>query len=724
MRQNLLSAASGVMDLKIPGYKILRVVGRGGMATVYLAEQDMLEREVALKVMSRHLAEDPAFGQRFLREAKIVSRLLHPHIVTVHDVGVHNGAYFLAMEYVDGPDLKQAADELSLVEMIRIVKEIASALHYASNKGYVHRDIKPENIMLSAADKRAVLTDFGIARMAEGDIQVTQTGIAVGTPHYMSPEQARGQPVDGRTDLYSLGVVFYYLLTGSVPYQGDSAVAIGIKHITEAIPRLPAELADLQPILDKLLAKTPAERYQNAAQLIDALNRIDPQELGHVEQPPQNRRAASGSGYDPTPVTGAGHKPAPTVSPKGDPTQPRLAAIRDEDLDIWEGDDDLPARPQSKSNWGKGVFVVALLLVAAAVGWVMLSNETAFTQLRNAGVVQGAADDDTESRATREPNAGFSAQAVIEPLSRFGQHLLALGQSQLPAPRAERTFAEEVAHQRNQLKRNPRDVELRQALLDATKRELWSINRQIDHARFQQARRKFSQLGALVPEFAREEQQAVAERLKRSGEITALLKEGQDLLAQGRTLVPEDDNAYGRFRQVLALDSNIEAAREGLRLIKTGLLSSAHRQFLVGDWEDAQTSVEQVLQLDPSYEDALALRDRLQAFSQSNTATRTLISKAHQQLQREHLFTPKNFSAYDLFQQAMSEPLTAEQAQHGLHEVRQAFQHKIEAMLGQQRHDQALKEVDQALANAADDEAMLSALQQLKARLEEQRPEA
>lgn len=259
------------MPPQIPGYRIERVLGKGGMATVYLAVQAIFERPVALKVMAKSLAENPDFGQRFFREARIVSQLVHPNIVTVYDVGVFEDAYYLSMEYINGTDLKHACHHLSPQQKIQVIEDIARALEFSGAKGYVHRDIKPENIMVEALDLRAVLMDFGIARAGEGDISVTQTGIAIGTPHYMSPEQAKGLAVDCRSDLYSLGVVFFWLLTGRVPYDGDSAVAIGIKHIVEPVPLLPEAYSAAQPVIDALMAKLPQDRYGSASGLLQDL---------------------------------------------------------------------------------------------------------------------------------------------------------------------------------------------------------------------------------------------------------------------------------------------------------------------------------------------------------------------------------------------------------------------------------------------------------------------
>lgn len=262
------------MLIELPGYKIKSTLGKGGMATVYLAIQESFERDVALKVMSPDLLADASFGERFLREAKIVSRLVHPNIVSVYDVGIHNGYYFLSMEYIPGKDLTQKRLDLSLLDRLRVIKEIARALDFAGKKGYVHRDVKPENIMLHDEDGRAVLMDFGIAKPSGTASGMTQVGTAIGTPHYMSPEQAKGLAVDARADLYSLGVVLFLMVTGRVPYDGESAVVVGIMHISEDVPCLPPYLEVFQPIIDKIMAKNPERRYQTGAEFIAALDAI------------------------------------------------------------------------------------------------------------------------------------------------------------------------------------------------------------------------------------------------------------------------------------------------------------------------------------------------------------------------------------------------------------------------------------------------------------------
>ena len=210
-------------DLQIPGYRIMRELGHGGMAHVYLAVQESFGREVALKILSPHLADDDQFSKRFLREARIVSQLNHPNIVTVFDAGKQGKYHYMSMEYIPGKELKQLKGSISRKEGIRIVKDIARALDFAGSKGIVHRDVKPENIMIHQSDNRVILMDFGIAHGDDVTHGMTQTGKAIGTPHYMSPEQTKGLKVDHRSDIYSLGVVLYQLLAGYLPYEADSA---------------------------------------------------------------------------------------------------------------------------------------------------------------------------------------------------------------------------------------------------------------------------------------------------------------------------------------------------------------------------------------------------------------------------------------------------------------------------------------------------------------------
>lgn len=245
------------------------------MSTVYLAIQISVGRVVALKVMNPQLNNDPAFSERFQREATIVGQLSHPNIVAIYDIGKHEDLNYIAMDYLpNGSVHDKMSTGLSGEEVLRILREIASALDHAHEKGYIHRDIKPENILFRS-DNSAVLSDFGVARGVASNSRMTHVGTVVGTPHYMSPEQTKGNNVDGRSDLYSLGVVFYEMLTGSLPYQGDEAVTIALKHISAPIPKLPLQYLTYQKMLDKLLAKDPEQRFQRGRDLIAAIDDLE-----------------------------------------------------------------------------------------------------------------------------------------------------------------------------------------------------------------------------------------------------------------------------------------------------------------------------------------------------------------------------------------------------------------------------------------------------------------
>ena len=260
--------------IEIPNYEIGKLAGRGGVAEVYLARHKLLDRTVAIKVISPSQADDLA-DKRFLKEAKVVAGLRHPNIVSIYDVGVYENKYYIIMEYLEGGDLKQNVKRtLSIPQTLKIIRQITSALSHAHDKGFVHRDIKSQNIMFRA-DGTAVLTDFGIVKDLTTDSGYTLDGTSIGTPHYMSPEQAQGTEVDWRTDIYSLGVTFYEMLTGSVPYNADSAIAVALKHIKDPVPQLPEQFASFQPLIDKLMAKNPDDRFQSAHDLLRAINELD-----------------------------------------------------------------------------------------------------------------------------------------------------------------------------------------------------------------------------------------------------------------------------------------------------------------------------------------------------------------------------------------------------------------------------------------------------------------
>jgi serine/threonine protein kinase len=262
------------MNPEIPGYEILEVLGQGGMATVYLAKQLKFDRIVALKIMSPQLASDDSFKVRFIHEARIVAKISHPNIVAVYDVGEYEGHNYLSMEYHDGGDLKaKIQDGIDVKECLYIIKDVCKALDFAHTNSIIHRDIKPDNILFRF-DQSAVLADFGIAKALESESDLTQIGTAIGTPKYMSPEQTTGVKVTNQSDLYSVGVVLYEMLTGTAPYSAKDHIATAVMHYNEPIPILPPESLFIQPLLNKLLAKKPKDRFASGKDVVDSLNKL------------------------------------------------------------------------------------------------------------------------------------------------------------------------------------------------------------------------------------------------------------------------------------------------------------------------------------------------------------------------------------------------------------------------------------------------------------------
>lgn len=273
---------------KLGKYEIVSRLGRGGMAEVYRAYHSSLDRYVAIKVLHAFLADEAEFSDRFGREAQNIARLKHPHIVQVYDYEYDEASesYYMVMELIEGATLKDRLNEhqdsgkpMVLDEALRITRQAASALAYAHSAGMIHRDVKPANLMLDKNDNdRVVLTDFGIAKIVTG-AQPTVTGGLVGTPAYMSPEQGAGETGDERSDLYAIGVILYQMITGRLPYDADTPLALILKHMNDPIPSVSSEDAtvpsQIDTIITKLMAKSADDRYQNADTLIEDLRQIE-----------------------------------------------------------------------------------------------------------------------------------------------------------------------------------------------------------------------------------------------------------------------------------------------------------------------------------------------------------------------------------------------------------------------------------------------------------------
>jgi len=251
----------------IPGYRNLRKIGEGGMAQVYLAERVQDGLQLVLKVLDPKLREDETFRKRFAQEFRLIAGLHNEHVAQIYDHGFVGEHPYIAMEYLSGGTLAARIHEgLTSREALRITSQIARALDAIHSRGVIHRDLKPQNILFRESD-RPVLVDFGLAKSVSAHTTLTRHGEVIATPRYMSPEQCLGKPADHRSDLYSLGVIFYEMVTGRRLYEAEGPAGLVYQHVHGPMPRMPARLAGYQSTMDRLLAKNPDDRFQSAREL-------------------------------------------------------------------------------------------------------------------------------------------------------------------------------------------------------------------------------------------------------------------------------------------------------------------------------------------------------------------------------------------------------------------------------------------------------------------------
>ena len=351
-------------------YRILRKLGAGGMANVYLAEDEELGRRVAIKILNERYAEDDLFIERFRREAKSAAGLSHPNIVSIYDRGEAEGTYYIAMEVIEGRSLKElilTRDALPIGTAVAYAEQLLEALRFAHRHGIIHRDIKPHNVLVSADQQvkanepRLKVTDFGIARL--GASQMTEAGSIMGTAQYLSPEQARGAPVTAASDLYSAGVVLYEMLTGKVPFMGDSAIEIAMKHVND-LPAPPSTLRpEIPPELDQIvlraLAKDPADRYQTAEEFIEDLERADAGlPISHATSAGATALLAGTAAGEATELLSEG--PTRVVAPP--PAPPRRPRA-------YPPTSPYDEPPKRKKRWVPWLLVALLVVGAALAGW-------------------------------------------------------------------------------------------------------------------------------------------------------------------------------------------------------------------------------------------------------------------------------------------------------------------------------------------------------------------
>jgi serine/threonine protein kinase len=667
--------------IEIPGYKILRQLGRGGMATVYLAMQESVQREVALKVMSPALLVDPDFGERFLREARIAAKLHHRHVVGVHDVGREGDHHYIAMEYLGGGSLLNKEGAARPVQFaLRVIREIAMALNYAHAKGFVHRDVKPDNILLRD-DGSSALTDFGIARASDATSHMTRTGTVIGTPHYMSPEQARGRSLDGRADLYSLGIVLYELLTGRVPYHADDSLAVGIMHITQPIPILPEHLQALQPLLNRMLAKQPDDRYQSGSALADSIEQVEIAlargELPEIGQPDEHYRREILGANTPTQARPTVATPPDGMRYRAEPSLGRLDDIANQPLRRRGG----ASYPERKSRKGLWLGLAVVVAVGAAAAWhfqnrlrALIPNTEMNTLIARAE--KALADGKligTEHDSAREL---FEAARTVDPdneqarqgLNKVGARLIeqgraALLRNDLPTVRTDLAAANEVLGGGAEIE------ELRNALRSAEARNTASAD---------------------------------------------ILAKGDAALAAGK--LTGAGSAAEAYQRVLDADSTNALALNGLKKVGERLVEQARAAIADGKAELANQRIAELAQLTPNHPAIPELRVDVTKLSANDAqALEQTLTKAEAQQRAGRISGDEG--ALTLFQAVLKREPGNARAKTGLRKLAQTLVAQANAALDDSNSVQAEKLLQQAEGAAPD----LAELRSVRARLRELR---
>lgn len=663
--------------IDIPGYRLLRQLGRGGMATVYLALQQSVDREVALKIMSPALLVDPNFGERFQREAKIAARLHHRHVVGIHDIGRVGDQHYIAMEYLGGgPVLPKDGQPRAPAFALRVISEIADALNYAHEKGFVHRDVKPDNILLRD-DGSAVLTDFGIARALDAAQCMTRTGAVVGTPHYMSPEQARGRQIDGRSDLYALGVVLHELLVGCVPYSADDSLAVGIMHITEPVPVLPPRLAMLQPLLERLLAKQPEDRFQTGSAVVAAvaaldlhefdLQPMDPSADEPVDVPPM--RARDTPPAEMSAVVG----PMQAANIPRERAEPNLGHIDDLsgllDENVMRAERTaVPAprapRRQSPSRRGPKILVaMALLAVALLVAWQY--------QDRLRQLLPRTEFNDTLSRAQRALDAGNLSNEQGD----GARELFLAARAQDPDNDIARRGLETVGQRL-----------LERARSDVERNDLAAARKSLDGAR--------ELLGGGTDVESLE--QTLKQRESADNETERQLDDARAALGSGRLL--GKNGAAALYQKVLDIDNANAVAHAGVKKVADALAQQAGAALVANDADAASARADEIARILPGYPGLPVLLGRIaKVRDAARSALEGKLDHAEVAL-REGRFSGGTDSALVLFREVLRRDPANARAKAGLAQVAQALVVQANAAIDDSNPDAAGK----LLASAAE----------------------
>lgn len=686
------------IDIKIPGYELIEEIGAGGMAKVYLGMQVLLERKVAIKILHQRLsAESDEFKKRFFTEGRVLAKLAHDNIVRIIDIGEADGMLYMAMEYVENGTLTDwlKKQELTVEQAIEICSKTGLALHATHMKHIVHRDLKPSNILLRDINT-PLLTDFGIARETDQDQGLTQTGHILGTLQYMSPEQIRGMHVDHRSDIYALGLMFYRLLIGRLPFVANSQYDLSRMQCEDIPPPLPPHLADIQPVMDAMLAKDPEDRFQSCLEFCKAVQTLSVTDEDYATELEGATRI-----YDSSQLSAGSFSSRRHSAQYSDRFTERHSGqftgrtgTGRMDSQTSGGYEQTRMMTGQQGGAGSGrlkkilMFGLPALVLSIAIGLYFTIWYVPSTGLSDA-------NERRVENYLRRVDAGLLKLQIDSPPEDNAVYELRKALALAPNYRPALDRAREIAEF---YETDARD------LMDADKPEeaMLEIRKGLD------IDPEYENLVILEDEIT-----TMLAAQKRQADIAEALQVAAGFQARGDLITPEDANAYTAYKKVLELDPQHREATQGLDSILNSLLDEAEQSIEGGDLATAGDQVQSVASLFANSVRVNEIRTRISTAEREireQAEVAEFLVAAQQQMADGKLIEPESDNALDSFTEVLNRLPDNEAAINGLTQIAARFASQANEAIQRSEFAEALTLADNGLL-ASPDNAELLAIQ-------------
>jgi serine/threonine protein kinase len=667
------------IDIIIPGYSLKEKIGSGGMADVYLAIQESLGRDVAVKILHQSLSDSgEEFRTRFLHEGQMLAQLIHTNIVPIYDIGHTDEVIYMAMEYLRGGTLtqKMKSGQLVVGDVIKICAQIALALHAAHMQKIIHRDLKPSNIMFRN-EVTPVLTDFGIARRIDAGQTLTRTGMMIGTPQYMSPEQIMGTDVDARSDIYALGLMLFRMLTGELPFKATEPMALAMHQVNTPPPPLPDELAELQPVMDLMLAKKPEDRYQNC---VDFCNHLQNLSLTNEEYATELSSQ--------TRIFDSSQLRSPSIS---------LSRERDTaetDTSTWTSGaiSSIVGTTTRQKRARIGILSVILAISIGLYVVFMPSHDLTPAEERRVNNMLDRYENFVITNNLYEPPGANAAETLRDILDKFPDYE--------PAQEAADRLAEYYwTDAMDQME----DNNLEAALI------------------YVEDGLSFSAENQQLLDMKQDISQTIAERERRR-QIESLLAQAATAQRTGVLAPPEPDNAYKAYKDVLALDELNETALAGLSEIQKSLVARARTAWTNGDPQTAKIQLQETDVLFPDSALVAGLRQEIaeaERLAGEQQEVQQLLTLASRQYEAGKRVQPPGDNALESYERVLVIRPGNQIAEQGRQQIADDYLATARALLEEGDFQSSLLAVTDGLKAAPQNAELLSVQDQATGRLDE-----